>query len=264
MESKFRVFSLSIAVVLLLTGCALADIINPRPIYNGAADTTLDSLQGVFDGIDSTIDVKLEQNGAAVFNNQSTGANSTYVASLSWNAAGFPFEFGIYDFNNTATLVAIFQDGTDGIGTSNVDPGDYSTINFDSVANSVYTEYHDAGVVGSTVISKSAYYFDSFGFYFSWFDTLNHIYYSEDSLNNGIPATLAFIGNGDIVDIAGQTGGDANHWYIAMEGYGGTTDFNDIVVQMESIQPVIPEPTTLLLIGSGLGLLGLVVRRRKR
>jgi hypothetical protein len=253
---------MAMMAVMLVAGGAWGLPFNVRPVYSDSDDTTLDSLQGIFDGIASTINVRTEQESAAIFTNQSQGANAAYVASLSWDADSFPFEFGIYEYQNIDNTVALFKDSSNGTGNSN--PGDYTTLNFDAGAGIVYSEYHDSGVVGSTVISQTSDWIDNFGFYFSWSDGSGvHRYYSEDDLNDTKPAFLAYQANGDDVTIAGQENNDADHWYVAMEGYGGNIDFNDIVVQMESIQPApVPEPGTMALLG--IGLLGLAfVGQRK-
>lgn len=260
MKKLFIVFSLLICSACFVAGNALATPFNVRPVYT--AGSTLDSLQTIFTGIGSSINVRTEQESAAIFTNQTSGSNAAYVASLSWNADSYPFEFGIYEYGNMANTLAVFIDSTSSTGQSN--PGDWTTINFDTVLGAVYTEYHNAGVPGSMVLDITYDWMDSFGFYFSWNDLAGatNIYYSEDDQNGNNGASfLAYMANGNDVTIGGLTGNDADHWYVAMEGWGGITDFNDIVVQLESVQPV-PEPATMLLLGSGLvGLVGLGRRK---
>ena len=258
MKRHLKILAMAIVAVFLVVGSAWALPFNTRPIYTSG--TTLDSLQGVFNGIGSTIDVRADQSGAAIFTNQSTGTNTSYVASLSWNATDYPFEFGIYEYGNITNQVAVFKDATDATGNPSVaDPGDYTTINFNKIGGMITTWYTDADSGDTVQLDSTNDWMDAFGFYFSWNNGSN-IYYSEDDLNAD-PSFLAFLGKGNNVDIAGQTGNDANHWYAAMEGWGGNVDFNDIVVQLESVQPV-PEPGTVLLLG--IGLIGLAGLGRKK
>ena len=73
-----------------------------------------------------------------------------------------------------------------------------------------------------------------------------------------------------MVDVKGDSNylSDVAHWYVAAEVWDAGSsydpsqyDFTDIVVQFESIVPV-PEPATMLLLGSGLLGLALVGGRK--
>jgi hypothetical protein len=80
----------------------------------------------------------------------------------------------------------------------------------------------------------------SFGFYLRNSDS-GEIFYTVDQLNAGEAMSLAY-----------EKYPGANIWAIAFDDIaGGDKDYNDMVVQVESIKSV-PEPGTLALLGSGL------------
>lgn len=215
---------------------------------------SLSGLQGVFDGIGSTIDVVNDQTAESLFEPTGTGNSvASYVATASW---GWPeLEFGIYNMDDPGQRVSMFFD-------SGASAGDSVVVQFDLGAN--YVRVVD---LASLTVLSSTSYFKEFGFYaLTTTDTgTAGPYFSQDDLNTGGYAHfLTYEGKDDQVTIGSSgTYSDIDHWYIAVEA--GTTidttnsDFSDMVVQMESITP-IPEPATMGLISLFVG--GLYFKRK--
>ncbi len=210
---------------------------------------SLAELQGVFDGIGSTIDAVNDQTSEALF--EPTGAGNSvaaYVATVSWGWSDL--EFGIYSMNDPSQRVKLFNESTAALGDSVV-------LTFDEGLGLVASV--DLSNPLDPVVIDQSDYFVEFGFYAIAYDGASVVegpLYSEDSLNpGGYARFLTYEAKGDDVTIGDAgTYNDINHWYVAAEGgnYDGTStenaDFNDMIVQMESITP-IPEPATLGLMG---------------
>ena len=250
---KLTSMIMAIAVVLFFSGSAIA---TPFGSDNGV------QLQGVLDGItinpvgDSSIDVTtdyLDDVNDSTWDINGTGAS---VTTMVIELTGFidSNSFGVY---NNSQYVELFA-GADEAGDQV-----YLAIQADG---SVFKNLVDTGIkfLGGTF----GYYIDSSA------DSRGRggLFHSDTALNaDGADHMLAYQGVGDRVQIDPWAAGgwDTNEYILAFEDmsfpgteqYPNQGDFADLVVMVESVTPV-PEPTTLILFGSGL--LGLCAYARKR
>lgn len=243
-------------------GVGWADTINTnRPVTlgdNGSEDT----LQEVFNAIKVSgpgIDAVNDQTGYAVFTNGASGGSTvSYIVSL----AGFAEsnQFGMYQYGNQLQKALIFN----GAASSPTQVQVTFLANGDVVVTPIKG---DTGLSGSTTYTGFG---NVFGFYLTTPE--GNTFYSEDSLNpNSSPQALVYRGDDNtVLQLPGFAPGtfQSSEFIIAWEDllrYGGNSDYdyNDLVVLVESINPV-PEPATILLIGSGLAGLGFFSRKRRK
>lgn len=261
-------------VMLLFANVSMATFINPV-----SGDGSGKSLQDVLNGlVVSPPGPLLDASGVvndALANDAywkiqaSGGAVSTFIIQITgYVPAGFE-NAGIFDAANPANRVQVFASGAL--------QGTQVTVSIDATGQ-VYLDHVLKGTFNSGGV---------FGFYIDVNGGTTYpanTWFSDDSLNaDQNDHMVAFQGNGKTIQILPWGPGtfSQDEYIFAFEDLGWTNidpnsdpptwgpyqgqlsdrDYNDTVFLVESIQP-IPEPATMLLLGSGLLGLGVVARKK--
>lgn len=246
-----RLSILSVAALLVCVVAASASATYINPVGGGGSEQ---SLQAVLDSITlgpaagvSSVNVQTDQLAYdETWEITATGGSvSTMIIEIAGYASGNTF--GVYDPTNLSKKVQIFS-GSDG-------PGAQKTLGITD-DGSVFVNGSDSGVNFSGNL---------FGYYLK--DPNGNFFYSQaDQNTGGLDHMVAFQGkNIDTVKLPVWSPGlwTDNEYVLAWEDLSlGDQDYQDMVLMVESVRPV-PEPATLLLIGSGLIGLGAFGRKRK-
>lgn len=180
----------------------------------------------------------------------STGSFGNSNFQLLVEEAGWESDFGLYivdDITNPTSVVDTYEifDKTDEPGTA-LDPTE-KAVYFNIIGSDWYVDSND-----DWSDSTNKLFDNQFGFYFT--TNTGYTWYSDMQFNNGDGEHIAIAYNSNLkkaqVYLDDQPSSYADH------------DWKDMVSAGDDLQP-IPEPTTMLLFGTGLiGLAG-VARRKK-
>lgn len=261
---------ITLLVVIAAFAVSSAVLADPIPVVNSSParpvlafdDTTgqiptQPSLQQLLDQLDPGIfNAYADQNPTAIWAAAAQPPNTIIVPVLSfeYNPQENPYSgaFGLFTGTTDAlTYLPVFNnDALPG----NVTGGPY-TANVQWITqDSGYVQVNAPGVGQISYNAFADIPYNFFGFYAV--DESGSYSFTADILNpNGTVQALAY---------QYPTG---DYWAIAFEyqdPQSGVYDFNDLLIKVESINTAIPEPSTLILFGTGFGILGLISRLRKR
>ena len=250
-----HLFSTIISQAVLATGLLLGSAVASAAtcVTGGSGEASLqDTLDNITVGGNSSVsaanDCLSDDLDSSWILDATGGAVTSMIIELAGQAT--TNTFGVYETGDSGNFVQLF----DGAATA----GSQATLTIKANGDVLVNQVLEGNFGGTK----------TFGFYLG---TRKGTFFSNSSLNNDDMSDhlLAYQGTGDLVQLPTFNPGEwnPNEYILAWEdlpfgNYKYDGDFNDMVLMIESVQPV-PVPAAVWLFGSGLLALVGIARRKK-